>query len=174
MTSVSNKSLVVSFSHWLLRWIPCHTIWHQGYDAVPACEETGSCHCLHSSFIPEFTEATTAVAFSPCRSNTVTRDVIMTACRSDIEMRRTNDNLQVWHRHCQLNGEYCCSHQSVASSSVCLCVDHDGHFVMHGLHTFMHNKFVHLWLLLFDCFVCRQNVTCLKRIGITQARWKTW
>jgi len=26
MTSVSNKRLVVSFSHWLLRWIPCHTI----------------------------------------------------------------------------------------------------------------------------------------------------
>ena len=31
-------------SHWLLRWIPCHTIWYQGYDAVPACEKTGSCH----------------------------------------------------------------------------------------------------------------------------------
>ena len=29
-----------------LRWIPCHTIWYQGYDAVPACEKTGSCHCL--------------------------------------------------------------------------------------------------------------------------------
>ena len=40
------KRLVVSFSHWLLRWIPCHTIWYQGYDAVPACEKTGSCHCL--------------------------------------------------------------------------------------------------------------------------------
>ena len=35
--------LSVSFSHWLLRWIPCHTIWYQGYDAVPACEKTGSC-----------------------------------------------------------------------------------------------------------------------------------
>ena len=46
MTSVSNKRLVVSFSHWLLRCIPCHTIWYQGYDAVPACEKTGSCHCL--------------------------------------------------------------------------------------------------------------------------------
>jgi len=35
--------LVVLFSHWLLRWIPCHTIWYQGYDAVPACKKTGSC-----------------------------------------------------------------------------------------------------------------------------------
>ena len=23
-------------------------------------------------------------------------------------------------------------------------------------------KFLHLWFLLFDCFVCHQNVTCLK------------
>ena len=40
---------VVSFSHWLLRWIPCLVIpssWYQGYDAVPAYEKTGSCHCL--------------------------------------------------------------------------------------------------------------------------------
>ena len=27
----------------------------------------------------------------------------------------------------------------------------------------MWSKFLHLWFLLFDCFVCRQNVTCLKR-----------
>ena len=26
----------------------------------------------------------------------------------------------------------------------------------------MLSKFLHLWFLLFDCFVCRQNVTCLK------------
>jgi len=26
--------------------IPFHTIWYQGYDAVPACEKIGSCHCL--------------------------------------------------------------------------------------------------------------------------------
>jgi len=40
------SAMVVSFSHWLLRWILCHTIWYQGYDAVPAREKTGSCHCL--------------------------------------------------------------------------------------------------------------------------------
>ena len=31
-----------------------------------------------------------------------------------------------------------------------------------------------LGVLLFDCFVYRQNVTCLKRVmGITQVRWET-
>ena len=40
------RGLVVSFSHWLLRWIPCHTIWYQGYDAVPACEKTGWGPCV--------------------------------------------------------------------------------------------------------------------------------
>jgi len=33
-------------SHWLLHWIPCHTIWYEGYDAMPGCEQTGSCHWL--------------------------------------------------------------------------------------------------------------------------------
>ena len=26
----------------------------------------------------------------------------------------------------------------------------------------MTTKFLHLWFLLFDCFVCSQNLTCLK------------
>jgi len=28
----------------------------------------------------------------------------------------------------------------------------------------MLSKFLHLWFLLFECFVCRQDVTGLKRI----------
>jgi len=33
----------------------------------------------------------------------------------------------------------------------------------------MLSKFLHLWFLLFDCFICRQNV--LQDTGITQVRW---
>jgi len=37
-------------------------------------------------------------------------------------------------------------------------------------------RIVEFGVLLFDSFVYRQNVTCLKRLpgmGITQVRWKT-
>ena len=63
----------------------------------------------------------------------------------------------------------CCSHQSVASPSLCYCVrGHGGHF-SRFCGVFM-VKCVKLMLrifefgvLLFDCFVYRQNVTCLQR-----------
>ena len=46
LSAIRDGSPLISFSHWLLCWIPCHTIWYQGYDAVPAYEKIGSCHCL--------------------------------------------------------------------------------------------------------------------------------
>jgi len=42
--------------------------------------------------------------------------------------------------------------------------------VQHGKLTL--SKFLHLCFLLFDCFVCCQNLSCLKRImGNTQVIW---
>jgi len=44
------------------------------------------------------------------------------------------------------------------------------------LSTFCGVFMVEFGVLLFDCFVCRLNVTCLKRFtryDITQVRWKT-
>ena len=72
----------------------------------------------------------------------------------------------------------CCSHQSVASRSLIvsgLTVDIWSTFLCAKL---ILSKCLHLWFLLFDCFVCRQTVTDLKRftgycMGITQVRWTT-
>ena len=50
------------------------------------------------------------------------------------------------------------------------CVkSHGGHlehilwWIHNSVHKLMLRKFPHLCFFLFDCFVCRQNVTCLKR-----------
>ena len=61
---------------------------------------------------------------------------------------------------------YCCSHQSVASPSLCLCQGSrwtfcDGFMVQ--CVKLMLSEFLHLWFLLSDCFVYRRNLTCLKR-----------
>ena len=66
--------------------------------------------------------------------------------------------------------ECCTSHHSVGSPSVGA---HGGHFehilprigFMVQRIKLMPSNFLHLWFLLFDCFVCCQNVTCLKRVN---------
>jgi len=84
-----------------------------------------------------------------------------------------NDVLQNWNRDCYSRLEKagpfdcCCSHQSVASSSLCFVRAHDRHFehifwCFHCSVCLLLSIF-EFWVLLFDCFVYRENATCLKR-----------
>jgi len=66
----------------------------------------------------------------------------------------------------------CCSHQSVASPSLCLYRGSRrtfwAHFVMDARFSVLSKCWVNFRIegfLLFDCFVCRQNVTRLKRFA---------
>jgi len=54
----------------------------------------------------------------------------------------------------------CCGHQSVASPSLCLCT-FCGVFMVQSAKLML--RIFEFKVLPFDCFVYRQNVTCLKR-----------
>ena len=90
--------------------------------------------------------------------NTLTCDVIMSSSRTETE---TVSRMQKAGPF-----DCCCSHQSVASPSLCLC--HGSRWTFCGVFmvqcvTLILTKFLYLWYLSFDCFVYRQNVTCVKQ-----------
>ena len=84
----------------------------------------------------------------------------------DVIMTSRGMKLRLLVERRKLHGpfDYCCSHQSMASASLCLCRDSRWtfwvHFVMDSWFKcikLMLSKFLNVGFLPFDCFVYRQN-----------------
>ena len=74
--------------------------------------------------------------------------------------------------------DWCCNHQSVASPSLCLCQGSRwtfwAYFVLFSWFSVLSKCWNFFFKLGFDCFVYRQNVTCLKRFtryGLYAGDW---
>ena len=91
-----------------------------------------------------------------------------------VDVRCPGTTKRAWPFDC------CCSHQSVASPSLCFCQGSRwtfwAHFVVFSWLSALSWcwEFFEFGVLLFDCFVYRQNVSCLKRFTFTFTSNNSW